>query len=92
MFSFEFDDKLRKKLEKLSKKDKILVKNFRKKLLEIINKNNKSIDIYKNLKSPLNDYKRIHLTDNVILLFKVFKNENKIIFMDIIHWDRAYRK
>ena len=73
MFDFSIETILEKKLLKLSKKDKVLVKNFRKKLLEIISMNHKTIDTYKNLKSPLNEYKRIHLTDNVILLFKVFK-------------------
>lgn len=91
MFRFEIEDSLKKKIFKLEKKDKVLSKIFKKKLLEVINHNKKSISTYKNLKSPLNEYKRIHLTDNFILLFKVELEENKIIFMDILHWDKAYK-
>ncbi len=89
MFSFDVSDILRKKLEKIGKKDKVLAQNFYRKLKEIIDRDEKSINMYKNLKSPMNDYKRIHLTDNYILLFVV---ENKhIIFIDIKHWDDVYK-
>lgn len=89
MFSYDITDILRKKLEKIGKKDKILALNFYKKIKEIISRNEKSIHMYKNLKSPMNEYKRIHLTDNYILLFKVEKK--KIIFVDIKHWDDVYK-
>ena len=59
MFKFEIEDYLKKKLKKLAKKDKVLAKNFKKKLIEIINQNEISIDTYKNLKSPMNEFKRI---------------------------------
>ena len=90
MFTFEFSDILKKKINKLAKKDKILAVNFRKKVEEIIKRNNTTIDYYKNLRKPLNDKKRIHLTDNFILLFKVKKTEKHIIFIDIIHRNFAY--
>jgi mRNA-degrading endonuclease RelE of RelBE toxin-antitoxin system len=83
-------DELQKKLKKLSKKDKYLYQNFNKKVIEIISRNITTIDFYKNLKSPKNQYKRIHLTDNYILLFSVDKNNNHIIFEDIQHRDYAY--
>jgi mRNA-degrading endonuclease RelE of RelBE toxin-antitoxin system len=89
MFSYDITDILRKKLEKIGKKDKVLALNFYKKIKEIISRDEKSINMYKNLRSPLNEYKRIHLTDNYILLFKVEKN--KIIFVDIKHWDDVFR-
>ncbi len=91
MFEFDISDILRKKLEKLSKKDKILVQNFKKKLKEVISHNKDSISTYKNLKSPKNEFKRIHLTDNYILLFRVDLEKNKIVFYDILHWDKAYK-
>ena len=89
MFSYDITDILRKKLEKIGKKDKILALNFYKKVQEIIYRDSKSINMYKNLKSPMNTYKRIHLTDNYILLFAVEKNH--IIFIDIKHWDDVYK-
>ncbi len=88
MFSYDISDVLRKKLEKIGKKDKVLALNFYKKVQEIISRDEKSVNMYKNLKSPMNEYKRIHLTDNYILLFAVEKRH--IIFIDIKHWDDVY--
>jgi len=90
MFSYDISDILRKKLVKIGKKDKVLAMNFYKKLQEIILRDEQSIDMYKNLKSPMNEYKRIHLTDNYILLFAVEKKEKHVVFVDIKHWDEVY--
>ena len=88
MFSYNVSDELKKKLKKIAKKDKILARNFYRKLQEIINRDEKTINSYKNLKSPMNEYKRIHLTGNYILLFEVIKNH--ILFIDIKHRDEVY--
>ncbi len=90
MFSYNISDVLKQKLEKLCKKDKILAQIFYKKVQEIISRDKKSINAYKNLKSPLNQYKRTHLTDNYILLFAVEKNH--IVFVDIRHWEDLFGK
>lgn len=89
MFSYDISDELRKKLKYLSKKDKILVMNFKKKLSEIITRDNETINTYKNLKSPMNECKRVHLTSKFILIFKVIETE--IIFVDIMHRDYVYK-
>ena len=91
MFEFDIEEHLKKKLVKIRKKDKVLALIFKKKVLEIINCNLETISTYKNLKTPLNNFKRIHLTDNYILLFKVEYNQNKVIFIDIRHRDFAYK-
>lgn len=91
MFDYDLSDLLTRKLKKLSKKDKVLTIIFRKKLREVISNNKLTIDRYKNLKKPLQDFKRIHLTDNFILLFQVSKKDNHIMFTYIKHWDRAYK-
>jgi len=88
MFSYDFSDILRKKLDKLAKRDRVLAEIFYKKVQEVIQRDEITINAYKNLKSPMNEYKRIHLTDNYILLFAV---EGKhIVFVDIRHWDDVY--
>ena len=92
MFTYNFSDKLRKKVSKLAKKDRILALVFKRKLQEVISHDSTTIDMYKNLKSPMQIYKRIHLTDQFILLFHIDKNNNHIVFMDIAHWDTVYRK
>lgn len=89
MFTYDITDKLRKKLKKLGKRDKVLAQIFKRKLIEVISRDQKTIDSYKNLKAPKNEFKRIHLTDNFILLFKV--ESNHIVFVDILHRDFAYR-
>ncbi|MFP4656115.1 MAG: type II toxin-antitoxin system RelE family toxin [Candidatus Woesearchaeota archaeon] len=91
MFSYDLSDKLRRKTKKLGKKDRILAENMKNKIKEIVSHNKNTIDTYKNLKSSMDEYKRIHLTDNYILLFVVNKEENHTLFMDIAHWDKVYR-
>ena len=90
MFTYDITDVLRKKLKKLGKKDRVLAQTFYKKLQEVIKRDEKTINSYKNLKSPMNDFKRIHLTDNYILLFKVEKKH--IVVVDIKHWAHVYSK
>ncbi len=91
MFSFDLSKKLHKKTRKLLKKDPVLANIFRKKVHEIISCDEKTIQRYKNLQSPQQEFKRIHLTDNFVLLFQVNIRENHIMFVDILHWDFAYQ-
>ncbi|HLC95953.1 MAG TPA: hypothetical protein VJH97_01395 [Candidatus Nanoarchaeia archaeon] len=90
MFEYDIHDTLRAKLAKLGKKDRVLTSIFYKKVLEIISRDEKTINAYKNLRSPLQEYKRIHLTGNYILLFSV--KGGKVLFMDIKHWDDVFGK
>ncbi|MBU0758312.1 MAG: hypothetical protein KKF44_09660 [Nanoarchaeota archaeon] len=91
MFKYDLTDRLKKKLIKLGKRDKILAEIFKKKLMEIVNQDKTAINSYKNLKAPQNEFKRIHLTDNFIMLFSVNLKEEHILFVDIMHWDHAYK-
>jgi mRNA-degrading endonuclease RelE of RelBE toxin-antitoxin system len=90
MFTYDISDVLRAKLVKLSRKDKVLASIFYKKVQEITNRDEKTINYYKNLRSPLNEYKRIHLTSNYILLFAV--TGKHLVFVDIRHWDDIFGK
>ena len=90
MFTYKISGILQSKLEKLCRKDKILAGIFYKKLQEIIKRDQHTIKAYKNLRSPLNEYKRIHLTGNYILLFAV--EGDHIVFVDIRHWDDVFGK
>jgi mRNA-degrading endonuclease RelE of RelBE toxin-antitoxin system len=74
----------------LAKKDSVLALIFKKKIQEVTSQDIRTIDLYKNLRSSQNQFKRIHLTDNLILLFTVDKNRKHIVFVDILHWDKAY--
>jgi mRNA-degrading endonuclease RelE of RelBE toxin-antitoxin system len=90
MFKYDLHDTLRAKLDKIAKRDKVLASIFYKKVQEIINRDEETVNAYKNLRSPLNEYKRIHLTGNYILLFSV--KGNRILFFDIRHWDDVFGK
>jgi mRNA-degrading endonuclease RelE of RelBE toxin-antitoxin system len=92
MLNFQISERLEKKLRILGKKDKVLALIFRKKVDEILSHNGESINTYKNLKAPMNELKRIHLTNNYILLFKFVVEEKSVIFIDILHWDKAYKQ
>lgn len=87
MHKFRIEDKLEKVLSKLSKKDKSLYEQIKKKIQEIIN--SESVEHYKNLKHDLKDYKRIHI-GHFVLVFKFDKNLNLISFEDFEHHDRVY--
>lgn len=91
MFTYDFDPHLEKKLRLLKRKQPVLFSILTKKIREVIAHDINTISTYKNLKAPLQEFKRIHLTNTHILLFVVDLEEQKIIFIDIKHRDNAYK-
>lgn len=83
---YEIHPDLDKILSKLSKKDKSQYEQILKKINEIINSGD--INHYKNLKGPLQNYKRVHI-GHFVLLFKV--EGEIIIFRYYDHHDNIYR-
>ena len=79
---------LQKKLNKLSKKDKILYWQILGKIDEIITSAN--VEHYKNLRHDMKDQKRVHI-GHFVLVFRFMKSENKIIFDDFDHHDNIYK-
>ena len=92
MFDFDFTDELKLIIKKLVKKDKKKVEIINKKVKEIINSNNDSINYYKNLRHELSGYKRVHINRNFVLVFKVDLSSNFILFVDFDHHDNVYKK
>jgi len=90
MRKYEIRHSLRKVLKKISKKDKPAFEQVIKKIEEIISCND--LGHYKNLKSPLQEFKRVHIKTSFVLVFKYLKSENKIIFYDFDHHDNIYNK
>mgnify|MGYP001573982291 CR=1 FL=1 len=90
-FDFDLSDELKLVIKKLQKKDKIRLLILNKKIKEIINNDRKSIDRYKNLKYELNEYKRAHIDKSFVLIFKVDKEKNHIIFDRLKHHDEIYK-
>jgi len=88
MRKFAVEDRLDRVLKKTCKKDKQTYNHIMKKFEEILTCEN--IDHYKNLKTPLQDFKRIHI-GAFILMFKHDKKEDKIYFYDFDHHDNIYK-
>jgi len=61
----------------------------KKKIVQIASSDSLSIQHFKNLRSPLNDFKRVHL-GSYVLLFCV--QADKIIFEALEHHDHIYQK
>ncbi|RJQ20362.1 addiction module toxin RelE [Candidatus Woesearchaeota archaeon] len=83
---FEIHPDLDKTLAKISKRDKTQFESILKKIEEITNSPN--LDHYKNLRAPLNKYKRVHINSSFVLLFT--KNEDTILFRYYDHHDNIY--
>ena len=90
MHNFYIEEKLRKKLSIIFKKDPKRYTIFMKKIEEIINSND--IDRYKNLRKPLQDFKRVHIDAHFVLIFKYDKNKDVLYFYDLDHHDNIYTK
>ncbi len=89
MHSFSVEKKLRSKLSKLYKKDRIVYKRIISKIKEIVS--NKSIEHYKNLRKPLNEFKRVHIMKSFVLIFKYEKSKDCVLFYDFDHHDKIYK-
>lgn len=90
MFDFDVSDELKVLMRKLSKKDKVRAEILNKKIKEIINNDENTIDRYKNCRHDLKEYKRVHIDKSFVLLFKAYKDKNMIYFYRLKHHDEAY--
>ncbi|MDO8480708.1 MAG: addiction module toxin RelE [Nanoarchaeota archaeon] len=85
-YSFELSSRLDKALQRLNRRDPVLHTYAQKKIIEIV-ENPLS---YKNLKSPLQHLRRIHL-GSFVLTFSVDETKKSIFFRDLDHHDSIYR-
>ena len=89
MHKFYVEEKLHHILKKLFKKDKTRYEIIWKKINEIVNCSD--LEHYKNLRFPMNEFKRVHIDKSFVLVFKYDKTLDKIKFYDLDHHDRIYR-
>ena len=75
-------------LKKLKKKNQPLFKAVQKKILQISQLNKEEVQYFKNLRVPLNQYKRVHV-GNFVLMFRI--EENTIFFDKLEHHDKVYK-
>ena len=92
MFDFDLTDELKIIIKKLIKKYKKKVEIINKKIREIVNSDEVSIQHYKNLRNDLKDFKRVHIGKSFVLVFKVDIKNKFILFADFDHHDKIYKK
>lgn len=90
MRKYFIEEKLSKKISIFFKKDKRRYIVLMKKIEEIVSTGD--IDHYKNLKKPLNDFKRVHIDAHFVLVFMYDKNEDIVYFYDLDHHNNIYKK
>ncbi len=88
-FRVIISDELKKTLIILKRKDKTMYQIIEKKILQIASLDSISIQHFKNLRSPLSDFKRVHL-GSYVLIFHV--QTDKIIFEAFEHHDEIYQQ
>ncbi len=88
-FQVIFSDDLKKNLSNLKRKDKIMYNAIKKKIMQISSSDKNSIQHFKNLKSPMSDFKRVHM-GSFVLIFRI--EDNIILFEKFEHHDAVYEK
>ncbi|MGB2841639.1 MAG: type II toxin-antitoxin system mRNA interferase toxin, RelE/StbE family [Halobacteriota archaeon] len=86
-YDIEIGDKLRKKLEKLEKKDKSVYNAIIKKILQIAD----NPHIGKPLHGKLKGKRRVHI-GHFVLIYGIDEKERRVIFLDFTHHDEAYKQ
>ncbi|MBS3061581.1 MAG: addiction module toxin RelE [Candidatus Diapherotrites archaeon] len=90
-FSYDLSDELKATIGVLAKKDKVTAEALQKKIKQIVSCDLHTIEHYKNLRYDFSDYKRVHVNRNFVLIFRVFKKEQHILFDRFRHHDDVYK-
>lgn len=91
-FDFELSDRLKAIIEKLRRKDHYRAGIVYKKIKQIIDSDEATIEHFKNLKHGLSDRKRVHIDKSFVLTFSYDKKRKFILFLDFDHHDNIYKK
>ena len=89
MYDIQRTKDFKRQLKKV--KDKKSQENIKSKMSEIANTVEDNPDHYKNLKKPLQKYKRAHVNNSFVLIFRIDKENRKVIFFDYSHHDSSYK-
>ena len=87
MYSLDIQPSLKKKLIKLAKKNPKQAEIIAWKTEEII----KNPHRYKNLRTPLQKWKRIHVDVHFVLTFSIDEERKVVILEDYDHHDNIYK-
>jgi len=87
MYMLEIRPSLDKKLGKIAKKNPKQFEIILKKAVEIL----ENPHHYKNLRAPLQHWKRVHVDASFVLTFSVDEQHKRVILEDFDHHDNIYQ-
>lgn len=88
MYTLAIRRQLDEKLKKLIKKNRNQYELVMKKTQEIV----LNPQHYKNLRAPLQHWKRVHVDCNFVLTFSVDDNTKTVVLEDFEHHDKIYKR
>lgn len=89
MFGIQLTKDFKRQLKKV--KDKKSQEKIKSKMSEVVNTVESNPDHYKNLKKPMQKYKMAHVNNHFVLIFRLDKENRKVIFFDYSHHDSSYK-
>jgi addiction module RelE/StbE family toxin len=87
MYEYEIKDRLSKKLQKVSKKDRVLYEAIMKKILQIAD----NPYLGKPLHGKLKGKRRVQI-GHFVSIYGIDEKERRVIFLDFTHHDEAYKQ
>jgi YafQ family addiction module toxin component len=87
MYTLKIKPDLEKTFKKLAKKNSKQVEIILKKIDEILSNPHR----YKNLRAPLNDWKRVHVDKHFVLTFSIDEDSKTVTLEDYDHHDTIYK-
>ncbi len=90
MREFSIEEGLKKTISRLCRKDKVTYEILMKKMEEITHCDD--INHYKNLRRPLQEFKRAHIRGSFVLIFKHNPSKDKVLFYYFDHHDYVYER
>jgi len=88
MYKISIKPRLNKTFQKLAKKNPKLLRIIYKKVEMIVVNPHR----YKNLRAPLDNWKRVHIDRNFVLAFSVDEKSKTVILEEFDHHDYIYKK
>ena len=90
MHKLDVSEHLKKVLARLCKKEPYRYEMVMKKVDEILRCDD--VDHYKNLRAPLQRFKRVHIDTHFVLTFRYNTTDDTVTFYDFDHHDSIYKK
>lgn len=92
MYKIKYNPEVTDILDNIKDKDPKGYQNVKKKILQIAEMLELNPDHCKNLRNPLQQYKRVKVNTHFVLIFLVDKGRKKMVIIDYEHHDKVYQK